>query len=326
MYSNGRRAGSQLIASGTPLYSLDVLALDPFALALAERYLTAGDRASCGRAKDLAVYLDQHHDGRLTPAEYLLGPEFLALGRAHLGADRWEPYLRHPVQRILDAGCSAGSMTIALADRYPSAAVVGVDVEHEAVALARHLAADRPRISFEATALEHFEPDDGFDVIQCRETLEHVREPRAVFTKLLRFLRPGGVLFVETPNYRFPYEPHVRLPMLPKSPKGLLRVQCRLARRDAAFIDHLNFECDPRTFARWARRSEEPVDIVDLMNEKLERLLDAQSEGAPATPARARALAVLRRSDHATRVARILIDRLALAPSAMLLFVRRSGA
>jgi SAM-dependent methyltransferase len=308
-----------------PLYSPGVAepATSLPASALAECYLGAGGRATNGRRADLANYLRHHHDGALTPEEFVLGPHFLAVGREHLGAERWEAHLRRPVERVLDAGCSAGSMTIALADRYPSATVVGVDVEEEAVALARHLAAARPLVSFETIQLERYEPDEGFDVIQCRETLEHVYDPRATFTKLLRLLRPGGVLFVETPNYRFPYEPHVRLPMLPKSPKALLRLECRLAGRDAGFVGHLNFDCDPLTFARWARLSGTPVDTVDLMAEKVQRLLNPESGEMPATAGRARVLTVLRRSALVSRLARTLIDRMAIAPSAMLLFVRR---
>lgn len=307
-----------------PLYSSGVIAPAPSASALAERFLRAGDRASCGRSQDLVRYIEQHLGGTVTPAEYVLGPHYLALGRSHLGAERWEPYLSRPVRRVLDAGCAAGNMTIALADRYPAADVVGLDIEEEAVALARHLAADRPRVSFLLTSLESYESEVGFDVIQCRETLEHVHEPRSAFVKLLRLLRPGGVLFLETPNYRFPYEPHVRLPMLPKSPKALLRLQCRLMGREAGFVEHLNFECDPRTFARWARQSGEAVDIVDLMAEKVDRLLCTQVEGEPATAVRARALALIRRSEPAGRLARTLIKWFALAPSAMLLFVRRT--
>jgi SAM-dependent methyltransferase len=43
--------------------------------------------------------------------------------------------------------------------------------------------------------------DDGFaDVVTCAETIEHVENPRALARELTRLLKPGGWLFVTTPN------------------------------------------------------------------------------------------------------------------------------
>jgi 2-polyprenyl-3-methyl-5-hydroxy-6-metoxy-1,4-benzoquinol methylase len=43
-------------------------------------------------------------------------------------------------------------------------------------------------------------PAGGFDVVTLIETLEHVPRPRAFLADSARLLRPGGVLFLTTPN------------------------------------------------------------------------------------------------------------------------------
>ena len=42
---------------------------------------------------------------------------------------------------------------------------------------------------------------DGFaDVVVCAETIEHVENPRALARELVRLVRPGGWVFITTPN------------------------------------------------------------------------------------------------------------------------------
>ncbi len=43
-------------------------------------------------------------------------------------------------------------------------------------------------------------PDAFADVVVCAETIEHVENPRLLMRELVRLARPGGYLFVTTPN------------------------------------------------------------------------------------------------------------------------------
>lgn len=42
--------------------------------------------------------------------------------------------------------------------------------------------------------------DGSFDVVHCSQVIEHVVNPDAIFEEARRILRPGGILFVTTPN------------------------------------------------------------------------------------------------------------------------------
>jgi SAM-dependent methyltransferase len=292
---------------------------------LAEAYLhNETNRAIFRRAEDYRDRRLRECGGEIDSVDFLLGERFRADARAELEplARHWDRYLSKPVRRVLDAGCGPGVTTLALADRYVGATVDGVDVEGPALDLARHLACDRFRCRFHECSLERFEPDQAFDLIQCRAVIEHVFDPRRVLARLLKWLRPGGVLYIETPNYLYPWEPHVRLPMLPKSPKRLLELQCRFAGHDPAFIRHLNLECDPLTIRRWARASGEDVVIVNLMQEKANAIF---LEGSLETVVdrRARVASWVRRSMILSRLTVGALKVLPLAPSVMLLLIKR---
>jgi len=254
--------------------------------------------------------------------DFVLGGTFLRQAQEELDelARKWEPHLETEVRRVLDAGCGPGATTWAMAQRYPQADVVGVDVEAPALALARCLNAESGRCTFLDTPLEEFAPDAGFDIIQCREVLEHVFDPALAVRRLVSLLRPGGVAYLEMPNYLFPWEPHVKLPMLPRSPKSLLRAECRLAGRDPEFVGHLNFDCTRSNVRRWVRTADPEVRVVDLMAAKVDAIF--ASADRPKVARRAEVVDRVRRVPGAARAAAWAFRTMPIAPSVMVLVAR----
>jgi len=51
-------------------------------------------------------------------------------------------------------------------------------------------------------------PDQMFDIVLSNEVLEHVPDDRAAIHEAHRVLKPGGRLFVFTPNRGYPFETH----------------------------------------------------------------------------------------------------------------------
>jgi SAM-dependent methyltransferase len=89
-------------------------------------------------------------------------------------------------RRILDIGTGTGAAALDLADRYPQAEVVGIDVSAEMVAQATAKAADwGGRVRFLVADIASFDDEDGFDLIAM------LNMP-PFFDRVIALLRPGG--------------------------------------------------------------------------------------------------------------------------------------
>lgn len=97
-------------------------------------------------------------------------------------------------RRVLDVGC--GDATFLRRARELGWRGEGVDFDPGAVAAARAHGFDVRLGSVEAYARERA----SFDVITCNHVIEHVYDPRDLLNALYRLLKPGGRLWLETPN------------------------------------------------------------------------------------------------------------------------------
>ncbi len=114
---------------------------------------------------------------------------------------------------ILDLGCGTGEITRRLADRYPRAAIVGVDILESNLAIARRdnaNAGDRVRYEAgDAFALDF--ADARFDLVVCRHMSQAVPDFPRVLDEIGRVLRSGGWLHLLSEDYamlRMPHGPH----------------------------------------------------------------------------------------------------------------------
>jgi 2-polyprenyl-3-methyl-5-hydroxy-6-metoxy-1,4-benzoquinol methylase len=73
-------------------------------------------------------------------------------------------------------------------------AVVDIDPRAESIARANGHA-------YHLTTFEKFETDDSFDIILMLNLIEHVTDPLAVLRKARQLLRPGGRIWIKTPNF-----------------------------------------------------------------------------------------------------------------------------
>lgn len=111
-------------------------------------------------------------------------------------------------KRILEIGCTLGHNLIPIAQAFPDAEVVGVDVGapmlRYALARAKSLGVENVRfVQADGSDLSRFE-DGSFDWVQTTMFLHELSyaSMRAIFRETHRLLRPGGiVLHVEQPQY-----------------------------------------------------------------------------------------------------------------------------
>ncbi|RIL06281.1 MAG: trans-aconitate 2-methyltransferase [Proteobacteria bacterium] len=103
------------------------------------------------------------------------------------------------VRRAADLGCGSGELTRTLAERWPDAAIVGVDASESMLARAAEGAA-HPRVSFAQGDLRTWAPAAPLDRIVSNAALQWVGEHDALLGRWVGWLAPGGALAVQMPN------------------------------------------------------------------------------------------------------------------------------
>lgn len=99
---------------------------------------------------------------------------------------------------VLDIGCGAGELSLAIARGRPGAAVLGVDISSELVAAAQERARNLGNVAFELGDASKWNPPDGFapEFLVSRHGVMFFDDPVAAFTHMAQFSAPGaGLLF-----------------------------------------------------------------------------------------------------------------------------------
>jgi 2-polyprenyl-3-methyl-5-hydroxy-6-metoxy-1,4-benzoquinol methylase len=107
------------------------------------------------------------------------------------------------VESVLDIGCGIGNF-VDWAQRRGLRAL-GSDIDGEAVDTAR----GRGLEAYHASELADRVPEGSVDMLTLWDVIEHVHDPRALLEESLRYLRPGGLVVMETPDVRFMLRPLV---------------------------------------------------------------------------------------------------------------------
>src|SRR2546426_3766350 len=98
--------------------------------------------------------------------------------------------------RILDAGCGTGEGSSRLAELFPRATVLAVDILDQHLDLARsRYATLAPRVTFEHRSVFDLGiPDRTHDLTVCRHVIHSIPHPERVLAELARVTRRGGRL------------------------------------------------------------------------------------------------------------------------------------
>jgi 2-polyprenyl-3-methyl-5-hydroxy-6-metoxy-1,4-benzoquinol methylase len=145
-------------------------------------------------------------------------------------------------KRVLVVGGGTGAEVFALQSRKATVAAIEPDTDAigiiEAKARLRH---EIPNPAVQAIG-EHLPYSDGyFDFIYCFQVLEHTQHPVRCIDEMIRVVRKKGWIFISTPDYRQPYEPHYKVPAPTFAPKWVTRLWLRLLGRPVRYLDTLQF-------------------------------------------------------------------------------------
>jgi 2-polyprenyl-3-methyl-5-hydroxy-6-metoxy-1,4-benzoquinol methylase/uncharacterized protein YbaR (Trm112 family) len=216
---------------------------------------------------DFAGLLREHwrHSGKPPElVERFVAGDLATLGRSRAYLDAIE---RHrgaplgPADRFLEIGCGTAGLAGAAAER--GARVVAGDLSMRWLVLARKRLdeTEADQVGLVCFAAEHppFAPGI-FDIAAASDVIEHVASQEGFAAASGELLRPGGLIFLATPNrFSLGLEPHVRLWGVGFLPRGLARRYVRAVRK--APYDHVRL-LSARALQRLFRGNGFGVEVV----------------------------------------------------------------
>lgn len=114
-------------------------------------------------------------------------PAFDLIARLDLAASR----------RIVDLGCGPGNSTVLLRQRWPDAALTGIDNSAD---MLRTACRDHPEIAFAAADIAAWSPDEPCDLVFSNAALQWVGDHARLLPRLVGAVAPGGRLAVQMPR------------------------------------------------------------------------------------------------------------------------------
>ena len=153
---------------------------------------------------------------------------------------------------VVDLGCGPGELTLGLAQRWPSARIIGVDSSPEMLEKARALDSRR-RVEWVEAAAEEWEAtaDGPIDLLVTNATLQWVPSHLRLIPGWLEALAPGGTFAMQVPanfdapSHRLMREVAARHPRAEALQPGLDRAQAvALPETYAALLLGLTAEVD----------------------------------------------------------------------------------
>jgi len=105
--------------------------------------------------------------------------------------------------RVLDVGCGAGQVPLALAKAFPQASIVGLDTDVESIRRAEAAAESAGldgRISFLSHGTADLDSAQEFDLITVCDCVHDFAQPVATLREIRTLLKADGTLFVVEPK------------------------------------------------------------------------------------------------------------------------------
>jgi ubiquinone/menaquinone biosynthesis C-methylase UbiE len=173
---------------------------------------------------------------------------------------------RPPAPRVLDLGCGTGDSVDLFRSLEPRVRWTGADVEASAE-VAERTRADADFVTFDGEHLPF--ADASFDLVYCKQVLEHVRHPQGLLAEVARVLRPDGWLAGSTSHLEafhsrstWNYTPYGLMLLLDEARLDLVEVRPVI---DAFTLIAWRALGTPRFFYRWWAHESPPYRAISLL-------------------------------------------------------------
>jgi SAM-dependent methyltransferase len=173
---------------------------------------------------------------------------------------------RPPDPRVLDLGCGTGDSVDLFRSLEPRVRWTGADIERSPE-VAERTRSDAEFVTFDGVHLPF--ADASFDLVYCKQVLEHVRSPEPLLAEVARVLGPGGTFAGSTSHleafhsYSFwNYTPYGLMTLMEDAGLELVEVRPVI---DAFTLVAWRALGMPRFFFRWWARESPPYRAISLL-------------------------------------------------------------
>ena len=160
--------------------------------------------------------------------------------------ERWLNY-DFKGKRVLVVGAGSGAEAMVLSSR--GAEIMGIEPNRKGLDILKLKAQIRGLNpdAFQEGVAEALPYDDGyFDFVFCFTVLEHVQNVEMSLDEMIRVCKEAGTVFIEMPNYKFPYEGHYKMMLIPFGPKWIQSWYLKFRKRPTTFLKTINFLSSPQ--------------------------------------------------------------------------------
>ena len=172
---------------------------------------------------------------------------------------------RPPAPDVLDLGCGTGESVDLFRSLEPRVSWTGADID-ESPEVAERTRSDARFVTFDGERLPF--GDASFDLVYCKQVLEHVRRPAPLLAEVSRVLRPGGTFAGSTSHLEafhsrsvWNYTPYGLMLLLEEAGLELVEVRPVI---DAFTLIAWRAFGTPRFFYRWWARESPPYRAISL--------------------------------------------------------------
>ena len=173
---------------------------------------------------------------------------------------------RPAAPRVLDLGCGAGGSVDLFRSLEPRVRWTGADIERSPEVEER-TRTDAEFVTFDGEHLPF--ADSSFDLVFCKQVLEHVRRPQPLLREVARVLAPGGWFAGSTSHLEafhsrsfWNYTPYGLMVLLEEARLELTEVRPVI---DAFTLVAWRALGTPRFFYRWWARESPPYRAISLL-------------------------------------------------------------
>jgi ubiquinone/menaquinone biosynthesis C-methylase UbiE len=168
--------------------------------------------------------------------------------------------------RVLDLGCGRGDSVDLFRSLEPRVEWTGADIE-QSPEVAERTRTDARFVTFDGERLPFAE--DSFELVYCKQVLEHVRQPAPLLAEVARVLAPGGWFAGSTSHLEafhsrsyWNYTPYGLDALLEEAGLALVEVRPVI---DAFTLVAWRALGTPRFFHRWWARESPPFRAITLL-------------------------------------------------------------